>query len=49
MTEAQRLAGAQVTIAELLVVRDIGAADARRFYGDLQLANAGVFNRSPFL
>jgi hypothetical protein len=41
VAEGQWLAGAEVAVGELLVVRDIGATDAGALDGDLKLADAG--------
>jgi hypothetical protein len=49
MAERQRHASAKVSIGELLVVRDIGAADAGGLDGNLYFANSRILNRSSFL
>ena len=49
MAKGQWHACAQVSVGELLVVRDIRATDAGGFDGNLHLANGRVLNGSSFL
>jgi hypothetical protein len=49
VAERQRHAGAEVAIGKLLVVTDIGPADACCVDGNLKLADAGLLNGAPFL
>lgn len=49
VAERERVAGAEVSIGELLVVADVGAADAGSLDRDLQLAGARLFNGSLLL
>lgn len=49
VAERQRRARAQVAVGELLVVRHVRAADARRPHGHLQLARPGLLEDPGFL
>lgn len=49
MAERQRHAGTKIAIGELLVVGDIGPADARRLDGNLNLTTPWLLDGSSFL
>lgn len=49
MAQGQGGTCTKVAVGELLVVGDVGAADARRLDTDLELAGAGLVNGPDFL